>query len=225
MLISVHLPKTAGTSFGITLETHFTVALLKDYADLPINTPKYERNKAALESSLHSAARDFSEIQCIHGHFLPLKYLLLATKRDVKFVTWMRNPVDRAISHYNYWRNDYNPKSAPSVRQKMVEEDWSLERFCLGPEIRNLYSQFLWGFPVEYFNFIGVSEFFEDDLQYFARHYLGVSPKSVELNVGNKQSDRCHVDTAFRKKIEAFHEQDMDLYRRACERRLTERLA
>ncbi len=31
----------------------------------------------------------------------------------------------------------------------MVEEEWTLERFCLEPELKNLYSQFLWGFPLK----------------------------------------------------------------------------
>ena len=42
-----------------------------------------------------------------------------------------------------------------------MEKGWSLERFCLGPEVRNIYSQFLYGFLLEYFSFIGTTEFYE----------------------------------------------------------------
>jgi hypothetical protein len=52
MIISLHLPKTAGTSFAAALETHFQTRLFIDNADLPINTPQYERNRAALEANL-----------------------------------------------------------------------------------------------------------------------------------------------------------------------------
>lgn len=104
MIISLHLPKTAGTSFASTLEQHFEKEFLKDSADLPMNTPQYERNKAALQASLCNAESDFSGIECIHGHFLPIKYLLLANKRKMTFVTWMRNPVERVLSHYFYWK-------------------------------------------------------------------------------------------------------------------------
>jgi hypothetical protein len=157
MIISLHLPKTAGTSFAYALEQHFKTRFFKDYTDFPINTPRYERNRAALQASLSYTENDFIDIDCIHGHFLPIKYLLLANKHEIIFVTWMRNPVERVLSHYFYWKRSYDPKTSPSLHRQVIEEDWSLERFCLGPELRNLYDQFLWGFPIDYFDFIGIT--------------------------------------------------------------------
>lgn len=223
MIISLHLPKTAGTSFAADLKQHFTTKLLNDYADFPINTPRYERNKAALQESLLNAENDFPGIECIHGHFLPIKYLLLANKREVRFVTWMRNPVDRVLSHYFFWNRSYDPKTAPSLHRKVIEEDWCIERFCLGPEVRDLYWQFLWGFPIEYFHFIGVTEFYEDDLEYFARHYLQAPVEPKRLNVGDKKEGSYLIDVSLRKKIESFHARDMDFYQKALEKRLTQR--
>jgi hypothetical protein len=82
MIISVHLPKTAGKSFEAALQTCFGSSLLEDYGSFPMNTPVYERDKAALEASLTNADADFSGVECIHGHFLPAKYLLMAARRD-----------------------------------------------------------------------------------------------------------------------------------------------
>ena len=39
MIISVHLPKTAGKSFEAALRTRFEGALLEDYGTFPMNTP------------------------------------------------------------------------------------------------------------------------------------------------------------------------------------------
>ena len=100
MIISLHLPKTAGSSFARSLEAHFGPRLLKDYADVPINTPVYERNQAALRASIDIGEQGVTGMACIHGHFLPLKYLLLGTKQELTFITWMRNPVERAYSQY-----------------------------------------------------------------------------------------------------------------------------
>lgn len=223
MIISLHLPKTAGTSFAAALEQRFGTKLLKDYADLPINTPEYERNKAALQASLCNAENDFPGIECIHGHFLPIKYLLLANKRAVRFVTWMRNPVERVLSHYFFWKSSYDPKTAPRLHRKVIEDDWSIERFCLGPEVRDLYWQFLWGFPIEHFDFIGFTEFYANDLEYFTRYYLQTPIEPIRLNVGDKGEGGYQIDVSLRKQIESFHARDMDLYQRALEKRLTRR--
>jgi hypothetical protein len=218
LLISVHLPKTAGTSFAASLDTHFRAKLLRDYSDFPINTPQTERNRAALQASLRNAASDFAGVECIHGHFLPIKYLLLVHKREVKFVTWMRHPVERVLSHFYHWKRLGSQASAP-LHRRVVEENWSVERFCLGPELRNLYWQFLWGFPVHYFDFIGVTECYEDDLAYFSHHYLGASVRARSKNIGNPRA--YEIDRSFRNEIEAFHDRDMELYRNALEKRRT----
>jgi len=47
VLISLHLPKNAGASFLKSLEDHFGERLLRDYADLPLNTPALMRKSRA----------------------------------------------------------------------------------------------------------------------------------------------------------------------------------
>jgi len=213
MIISVHIPKTAGTSFAKGLEAHFCSGLLKDYADLPTNTPKYERNRAALLASVQNAESDhLAGVECIHGHFLPLKYLLLSVKKDLRFITWMRNPVERVLSHFYYLKSFYDPATAPALHRKMIEEDWSVERFCLSAELRNFYGQFLWGFPLEYFDFIGITEFYDEDLACFSRQYLGTNLEPHRENVGEGKGGRYQIDSSFRAKLEQFHAYDFELY-------------
>ena len=220
MIISVHLPKTAGKSFEAALTTCFGASLVEDYDSFPMNTPAGERNRAALEASLRHAEADFPGVECIHGHFLPVKYLLMATRRDVTFVTWLRDPVQRMLSNYHYWKRTYRRDSSPPLHRKVVEEDWSVERFCLGAEMRNMYAQFLWGFPVEEFDFIGVTEFYEGDLSYFAERFLGVPVAPQRLNAGGPPGGEYQIDPGLRRQIEAFHDRDVELYRRALEKRL-----
>lgn len=223
VIVSVHLPKTAGTSFAATLERNFGTALLRDYADFPINTPQYERNKSALQNSVSNAEKDFQDIECIHGHFLPIKYLLLSDRRDITFITWLRNPVERVLSHYHFWQRSFNPKNAPPLHRQMMEEGWSLERFSLGREVRNLYCQFLYGFPLEYFSFIGITEFYDDDFTFFTSHVFDSSLEPERLNVRNTASDGYQIPESLRNDIQQYHSKDMDLYQRALEMRLTRR--
>ena len=49
-LISLHLPKTAGSSFYALVESHYGNGILRDYADFPINTPAVVRNASALQA-------------------------------------------------------------------------------------------------------------------------------------------------------------------------------
>ncbi len=223
MIVSLHLPKTAGSSFLATLERSFGAALLPDYADIPMNTPLYERNKSALQNCLSNAENAFQGIKCIHGHFLPLKYLLLSDKRHVTFVTWLRNPVERLLSHYHYWQRTFNPETAPPLHRKFMEEKWSLERFCLGPEVRNMYFQFLYGFPLEYFSFIGITEFYDDDFAFFVSHFMDSSLEPERLNVGKSAAEAYKISESLRNDVEQYHSKDMELYRRALEMRLRRR--
>lgn len=223
MIVSVHLPKTAGTSFAATLERNFGSALLRDYADFPINTPQYERNKLALQNCLSNAEKDFQGIQCVHGHFLPMKYLLLSNRRDITFITWLRNPVERVLSHYHFWQRNFDPKNAPPLHRKMMEEQWSVERFCLGPEVKNIYFQFLYGFPLEYFSFIGITEFYDEDFAFFMGHFMDSSFRPEKLNVGNKTTGNYQISESLRNDIKQHHSKDMSIYQRALEIRLTSR--
>gem|GEM_PF-378007 len=219
MLISLHLPKTGGVSFRRALEKVFGNRLRIDYGDLPINTPVLKRRclallKCAWNPLLFATAR---KIDCIHGHFLPLKYRLL---RDAAFITWLRDPVERVASHYYFWKRSYDPKNLPSLHKKMLRENWSLERFCLGPEVRNFYSQFLWGFPVERFDFIGITEHYEEDFDFFFRKYFKTAMPMARENVNEERREGSYFpDGDLRRKIEAYHEKDMRVYRLALQRR------
>lgn len=213
------MPKTAGTSFSKALENYFGTALFKDYADLPINTPVFERNKAALEASVEIAERGLPGIRCVHGHFLPLKYLLLSSRQELRFITWMRDPVERVLSHYYFWQRTYDLENAPGLHRRVIEEEWSLERFCLGPELRNLYAQFLWGFPLEQFDFIGITEYYDEDLSYLSREYFGAPWEPFKENAGDT-GGHYEIDAGLRRQIEAYHDSDMSLYKRALGERL-----
>jgi hypothetical protein len=215
MLISVHLPKTAGTSFLKALETVYGDRLVRDRSDYPVNTPRFERTLAALEASILNGNKDWEGIECIHGHFLPLKYLLLAVKRDLRFVTWLRHPVQRALSHYYFWQRSYDPLRPQPLHREVVEGQWTLERFCLGDEVQNLYTQLLYGFPLEMFRFIGIVEHYRDDLRYFGETCLGRTLDPHEERVGVKAGHRHEIDEGLCAEIEAHHALDMALYRRA----------
>jgi hypothetical protein len=213
MLISLHLPKTAGSSFFAALKNHYGETILPDYADLPINTPPLKRNFHALTSCFINSLRFADNIQCVHGHFLPLKYRLCKASR---FITWLRDPVERVASHYFHWQRHYDPQIAPPLQRKVIEEHWSLERFCLAPELRNLYHQFLWGFPVKRFDFIGITEHYDTELAWFSQQILGTTLTVSRDNINPDKAQTSYFDDpALRDKIKRYHRQDVLLYEQA----------
>jgi hypothetical protein len=218
-IISLHLPKTAGTSFKTSLEAHFGHRYRDDYGDQGISKSVAERGKLALTAALALAAQGLGEVACVHGHFLPLKYLLLATRCDLTFVTWMREPAERMLSHYYYWLESYDRSTSAPHHRKVVEEGWTLEQFCLSEQFRNIYSQYLWGFPLENFAFIGISEHYREDLQEFSRRYLPCSLEPLRRNVTVNRPSRLAVDEVFLDEVRDFHAADVRLYQRALQQR------
>ena len=76
MIVSVHIPKTAGRSFQHDLAQTFGERLLADYGDWPeITTPEgaahNERRRAAMLAEAESIAERYN---AIHGHFTTRKY-------------------------------------------------------------------------------------------------------------------------------------------------------
>ena len=221
MLVSIHMPKTAGLSFRATLEEHFATGFTHDYADYPLASPQPQRHAAALEFSLAAEPAAYRNVRCIHGHFLPIKYLLLADYMDCQFVTWLREPLQRLVSHYYYWQRSYDPaaEDTSSLHRRVVEERWTLERFCLAPELRNVYSQFLWAFPLRALDFVGITEFFEEDLRDFSAQFLGIKAEPRFANAADVPAGPEQLPAALRQRVRDYHSQDIALYQWALQKR------
>lgn len=222
LLVSMHLPKTAGTSFASTLQAAFGAAYRDDYADLPMQHPRMYRQWRALRAGWALRGTLPDGVACIHGHFLAVKYRIALAARPAHYVTWLRDPVERIASHYAFWRRDYDGSDpAQPLRNRMLHEDWSLERFALGPELRDVYLRYLWSFDPGRFAFIGITELYAEDLQRFALRFLGGSDAAACSALVNPQRGDAGyaVDSTLRRRIERHHAGDVALYRWALQRR------
>ena len=233
MLISVHLPKTAGTSFEHSLRRHFGAQLERRYADKPLHHHPLRRNlRAAREGLCGRRRQEAAGPACVHGHFLPLSYRHMAHRADVRFVTWLREPIDRLLSHYHYWRRAADSDARDTlqdqmqnkVQRRMREENWSFEQFAQRRELRNVYRAFLWGFPVERFDFIGITEHYASDLREFGQRFLDRDLRPAEENRNpahraGAAGEGYSIDRGLRERLERVHARDLSLYRFALELR------
>jgi len=212
------MPKTAGSSFQASLATHYGDDLVLRYQDKPLHRSAWSRNFDAGLSCLRNGGSKTKEAKarCIHGHFLPLRYRFLHSDSPLEFVTWLREPVQRLVSHYHYWLRSYEPGQSGLLHQRMIEEKWTLEKFALCKEMRNVYSIFLWGFPITRFDFIGITEDYENELTKFGQQILRAPIVPEEHNRNPQQKDQEYVvSNTLRRDIEKAHAADLRLYQQA----------
>lgn len=221
MLISLHLPKTAGTSFRQTLESVYGSKLFSDYYDMSSIQDYLLGEVDANNLTKPDSNRVLVGVDCIHGHFLPAKYRQMEINgREKLFITWLREPFSRMVSHYYFFKRTYDPRYAGKLFRKVIEEGWSLEQFCLSNEFRNIYIKYLCGFNLTDFAFVGITEYYQEDMMYFSRRFIDVDAKIYHTNEGRaNQAEEALSDVALRRKVEAFHAKDFDLYYRAVEAR------
>ncbi|MEL6921907.1 MAG: sulfotransferase family 2 domain-containing protein, partial [Pseudomonadota bacterium] len=195
-LISVHIPKTGGTTFTNILQQRFSGDLVLDYGQ-PVDAV----------ASLIAPKKEF----CIHGHFKAGKHAALENKT---LITWLREPLDRIISHYNFWRTHRYP-----FNQFWLEfhyNEMSFVEFALDRRLRNEQSMYLDGVPIADYEYVGITEHFQQSLDLFASRYGIELPEEIphsrdsgRLPQAIKASD---IDKADLNKIRAFHHLDYAVY-------------
>ena len=215
MIISVHIPRTAGSSFRAYLRSNPNINLREDYGS-PIMVPGIIRNGFALGGRIVQTLKPIAkDVDCLHGHFLPYKYASY-TRPGVKFITWLRDPADRIRSQYDYcFQSDKRVDKSP-FQNKVAREKWSFEAFSAHPRMQNLYSKFFWRFPLERFHCIGLVEHYEEDFKHICEHFFNdMEPK---FTYGNRTRSVVLEDDT-RAHLNKLNGPDFELYRTAAELR------
>lgn len=144
VIISLHLPKAAGSSMRVSLERQFGERALFDYGRGPLG-PDID----LIEPSLAPG------IALVHGHFRPARYEAAAP--DAFWFTFLRDPVDRLISMYFFWQT--LPFQGQALHRRFLDEQPDIETFATYPLIQTFISEtFFAGHDMSRFDFIGFHE-------------------------------------------------------------------
>lgn len=209
-LISLHIPKTAGTSFYHSLQESYGFSQVARL-DIKDNIQKILLNT----KEYHSTSLP-KEIDVFHGHFsVSSLYSKFPETKDVPIITWLRDPVQRVLSNYYYLQERLNflvsqHGSHRAILDKMMR---SLEEFAVAEINRNKMCKFIGSKPLDEFAFLGILEHYEQELIELSR-LIGKRLTSIKVNVTENRQQKNYLAMQV-SLIEKHNQEDMELYKEA----------
>ncbi len=212
-IISVHIGKTAGTAFRhILLEIYGTDKVLE----------LYDSSKKQL---LLSNQDKLTNITAVHGHF---KTSIFRQRfPDAKWIVWLRHPIFRLISQY-FYQSSRNKKTKNLELDQVLEQDLGILEFANISENKNIESLYIDRMNLTEFYFVGIQEFFDEDIAEL-KQLMGWD--KFKRNSRNKNPHPEYIrrleailnDTKLINKLAILNNKDMELYQEALELRAERR--
>jgi len=205
-LVSLHIPKTAGTSFrNILREVYGKSHVVR----LDI------RRDIELNGKVFSGSRLKTGIKVIHGHFSYQELIdHFNINKDIPVVTWIREPAERVISNYFYLDHIlktklHKEKKSMNILSRMQK---SILEYAAVEANRNRMSKFLDGIEVKELSFIGFTEHYEEDLQYLGNLLNWDNYSVLKQNITEKKPD---VDPETLARIKELNASDYEIFNEA----------
>lgn len=212
-LISIHIPKTGGETFKSFLKEIYGSSYLENYRYAPF-LAKYPPLCNYLYARLMPENYDPPKAPfCIHGHFLGSMYRKWFDA--VKYVAWFRDPVERVLSHYYYWKRT----------EPMHSRDWynvfhgklTIEEFIEIKTYQNTQYQYMRGLSVSDLAFVGLVEHYKTSIEIFVKRFnISIEQKNYKKNFNSKRrGERYTIPVSLRSYIEELNQRDRLIYKQA----------
>ncbi|APW62676.1 sulfotransferase family 2 domain-containing protein [Paludisphaera borealis] len=200
-LLFVHIPKTAGTTFQSVLSQMYD-----DYDHCTVY-PAWQQAKDVIKSITWNG-----RLRAVAGHF-PYGLHLEAEiqpfiESDVRYATFLRDPVRRVVSHYNHVMNSDHPS-----HREILGRHPTLESFLEHPWARDVQTLFVSGWKPEdvarapgraanasieilrdRFEVVGLTERFDESLALFAEAFGWRLPEYTSMNLASERIRRLRVE-------------------------------
>lgn len=148
--------------------------------------------------------------RALHGHFPASEF----SEVSAPFITFIRDPVAQRISTYHYHRRQYASRRVIANLEARKSLELSIDEYLSFPA--PIYSTYL-DVPLKRFEFVGTQENFDEDMQVLSR-VLGLKLSTVRENA-NPEGSNYRINSAQREKYERANPGEMEIYRKALERR------
>ncbi|HXT52590.1 MAG TPA: hypothetical protein VN811_16225 [Thermoanaerobaculia bacterium] len=218
MLISVHVPKTAGSSFLSALEQVFGSRLLRVYVHVP---PRYRLIRKAIRAAHRfrlylrrtQVVRDYD---AVHGHFPAHWFDFLPGAK--RYCVFLRDPVDRVVSNYLYWQRLHKEIVAAGqvppydkTWRRMIEEELSVEEFAALPHLVSFYRMYMGRKDVAQFDFVGLQEEYGTSLALFEKIF-DLKLAERRENVLDREESLDQVSRVDKERIRALYRENQAIY-------------
>jgi len=217
MIISVHIAKTAGNSFGRLLRHHYADRFMHDDEDWAGYVSPEAIARRVVNARRMRQRRDelVHQYDVIHGHFIADKYVGMFAV--AKFIAFFRDPFQQAVSHYEFLRRI--PHAVHPAIQEFHEAKMTIEDFVSWQATREPQAHFMGSLAVEDLELVGLTEEFPRSLMLFNAMFGQSLGSEVFENTNPARPEGGYsIDSALRKVIEMHRPKDIDIYRRATER-------
>jgi len=148
-LLSIHVPRSGTSTFKKLLQKLYgKSSIMYAYDETKLQAIREGKELALNTRVLHGP---FSASQELKNQF-----------PDAKLITWLRDPVQRAISHYYYWK-DIPPHGNPDhdlFLTKTYTIEAFVEEFSIHLQVMSLFQSF----EVSDFDFIGIAENYTSEI-------------------------------------------------------------
>jgi hypothetical protein len=196
LFVSLHLPKTAGSTFSSILKEWYGPRLLLDYGDLVGDESRAsclhrERRRQTARENATTIAKDYS---AIHGHFYAPKYLDIFP--NARFSVFFRDPLTRIPSYFHYLTRCQHHRN-PLVRA-IRSSNMTLDEFIRWDYMRNLCARMIGPLSVNDFWFVGIQEHYMQSVRLLAAMLgksapMDIARKNTNPLTGRNSPPRCGV--------------------------------
>ncbi len=220
-LIFLHLPKNGGTTFHSIIENQYpidSIFTIKVIKSVRLNKDEF----------INLSDEDRQHIKVLKGHMrFGLHEKMIG---PTEYVTFLRDPMDRIISFFNYVRS----RPAHRLYETVTRNNWSLKEFALNinqGDVNNCQVRWIGGKDgshegmynlaikniENFFPVVGILEDFDASLLIMKDVFGWKSPFYKIKNVTPK-NEELHVDEETREIIKELNMADYWLYEKMKER-------
>lgn len=210
MICFCHMIKTAGTTLNYILRNNYGHNVFA--ADNELALKKIKR------------LLNFNKnIRVISGHSIRATNDYDSFISDIKYITFLRNPVERYISHYNHRNLDRKPKQEIKDRLKLIGENDYQTKFILGATNIEERSYIAGKNELEKakrklnndYSFVGLVEKFDESLVLMKRlincEHLDIRYKKKNVNK-SKAIEAININESIKNEILEANKIDCELF-------------
>tara|TARA_R110002072_G_scaffold41085_3_gene115771 strand:- start:4500 stop:5180 length:681 start_codon:yes stop_codon:yes gene_type:complete len=210
-IIHIHIPKTAGTSLLNVLQKKYSPNEICTIKRKELTGNSFEKNSEIIKNNISMNHK------ILHGHFFYKEIEpIVNLHKNVKIITFLRNPVDRVISNYLFFKQRINEGKVD--KNELSRKNETLMEYARLEESQNRQSKFLEGINLEKLYFSGIMETFAEDIKYLSQK-LDININGIPVLNKNKHSESSafNISENELQELKSLNQKDLLLYQIALE--------